>query len=240
MRWKPLSITFGILAFLWVTFLSPWTSHLWEGLDLAIFQALNGTLKDSKFTQIFWALINHKRMDLVEDVIFILFFIRGVAITPKQERREKIAQFIAVIVMAASVIFFINRNLLRHNVLIPRDSPTLTVSPCVKITDHLPWPGLKDETIASFPGDHATTLLLFGFLFSAFVPKRLALAAWAYVIFRALPRVVVGAHWFSDIAVGSMTIALFFAACFLYTPLGKVMTTLFIKKGPHDIEKEPV
>lgn len=240
MRWKPLFTSFGILAFLWVTFLSPWTAPIWESLDLAIFQALNGTLKDSKFSQLFWALVNHKKMDLVEDVVFILFFIWGVVATPKQERRNKIAQFLAVIMMAGAVIFFINRNLLRHNVLIPRESPSLTVSPCVKITDHLPWPGLKDETIASFPGDHATTLLLFGFLFSAFVPKRLAIAAWAYVAFRTMPRMVVGAHWFSDIAVGSMTVALFFAACFLYTPLGRLMTTMFTKKGPHEIEKEPV
>src|SRR3569832_394308 len=224
MRWKPLLISFGIIAFLLTTFLSPWTSPFWGHLDLAIFQALNGTLKDNTYTQHFWALINHKRMDLVEDVIFILFFVWGVVAVPKQERRKKIAQFLAIIVLSASVIFFINRNLLRHNVLIPRDSPSLTDSPSVKITDHLPWPVLKDETIASFPGDHATTLLLFGILISPFDPRRLALAAWAYVIFRALPRLVVGAHWFSDIAVGSMTIALFFAACFLYTPLGRLMT----------------
>ncbi len=220
MKWKPFLISFGVIAFLWISFLSPWTSHFWQTLDLAVFKTLNGALRGNTFLKYFWALVNHKRMDLVEDVIFLLFFIWGIKDAPKELRWKKTAEFIFIILLAACVVFFINRNLLRYNVFIPRESPSLVVSPCVKITQEIPWQGLKDETIASFPGDHATTLLLFGFLFSAFVPRRLAMAAWGYVIFRSLPRLVVGAHWLSDIAVGSVTIALFFAACFLYTPLG--------------------
>lgn len=220
MKWKPLLLSLGVIAFLWATFLSPGTAQLWQTVDTALFKALNGMLKDNKMLQYFWAAINHKTMDLVEDVVFLLFFAWGIKAAPKEMRWKKATQFLVVILLAGSVIFFINRNLLRHAALFPRESPSLVVSPCVKITEEITWVGLKDETIASFPGDHATTLLLFGFLFSAFVPRKLALCAWAYVLFRILPRLVVGAHWFSDIAVGSVTISLFFAACFLYTPLG--------------------
>ncbi len=241
MKWKPLLISFGVIAFLWISFLSPWIAPLWNTIDLAVFKTLNGALVENTFLQYFWAVVNHKRMDLVEDVIFLLFFIWGVKEAPKELRWKKTAQFIFVILLAACVVFFINRNLLRYNVFIPRESPSLVVSPCVKITQVIPWEGLKDETIASFPGDHATTLLLFGFLFSAFASKRLATAAWGYVIFRSLPRIVVGAHWLSDIAVGSVTIALFFAACFLYTPLGtltiSIIEKLKPKKAAHGIEK---
>ncbi len=236
MRWKPFLISFGILALLWATFLSPWTAPLWEAIDLAVFKMLNGMLQGNKPLQYFWAIVNHKRMDLVEDAVFLLFFIWGIKTAPKELRWRKAAQFLFIILLAGSVIFFINRNFLKYNVLIPRDSPSLVVSPCVKITNEIPWVGLKDETIASFPGDHATTLLLFGFLFSAFVPRRLAFAAWLYVAFRILPRLVVGAHWFSDIAVGSVSIALFFAACFLYTPLGTVI--LKPKEGSNEIQKD--
>jgi membrane-associated phospholipid phosphatase len=244
MKWKPLFLSFGVIAFLWATFLSPWTTPLWNTLDTAVFKALNGTLEGNTFLQYFWGVINHKRMDLVEDVVFLLFFIWGVKEAPRGLRWKKTAEFIAVILLASSVIFFINRNLLRYNVFLPRESPSLVVSPCVKITDEIPWEGLKDETIASFPGDHATTLLLFGFLFSAFASKRLSKAAWIYILFRSLPRLVVGAHWLSDIAVGSMTIALFFAACFLYTPLGRVTISMIErlkpKKAVHGAEKKPL
>ena len=244
MKWKPLLISFSVLAFLWISFLSPWTEPLWEAVDLAVFKTLNQMLEGPKWLQYLWATINHKRMDLVEDVIFLLFFIWGVKTAPKGQRWRKTAQFMGVILISALVIFFINRNLLRSNTLISRESPSLVVSPCVKITNEIPWIGLKDETIASFPGDHATTLLLFGFLFSAFVPRRLAIAAWAYVAFRTLPRLVVGAHWFSDVAVGSVTIALFFAACFLYTPFGRVVIALIeklnLRKSENGIQKDPL
>jgi membrane-associated phospholipid phosphatase len=238
MKWKPLLTSFGIIAFLWITFLSPWTVPLWEAVDLAVFKALNSTLKDNKFTQYFWALLNHKRMDLVEDVVFLLFFIWGIFSAPKEERGKKTSQFISVLLFAGSVIYFVNRLFLRKYHLLPRESPSLVVTPNVRITQEIPWMELKDETITSFPADHATTLLLFGFLFSAFVPRKLATFAWCYVVLRCLPRLVVGAHWFSDIAVGGLTIALFFVTCFLYTPFGKVMTNFIQRLLPHGTKKD--
>lgn len=232
MKWKPFLLSFGVIALLWATFLHPWTQPLWDTADRALFQCLNGMLYENKFLQYFWATVNHKRMDLVEDVIFLLFFIWGIKTVPRELRWKKASQFLFTILLAGCVIFFINRGLLRHNTFVLRDSPSLVISPCVKITHEIPWIGLKDETLASFPGDHATTLLLFGFLFSAFVPRRLATIAWLYVIFRTLPRLVVGAHWLSDIAVGSVSIALFFAACFLYTPLGPLIIQLIERLMP--------
>lgn len=164
MKWKPFLISFGIIAFLLTTFLSPWTEPLWTWLDLAIFKTLNGTLEGNKFLQYFWALINHKKMDLVEDAVFLLFFIWGVVSTPKDQRWKKTAQFIFCILLAGSVIFFVNRNFLRYNVLIPRDSPSLTV-PCFRITEHIPWKDLKDETIASFPATMQRHFCYLGFSF---------------------------------------------------------------------------
>lgn len=240
MKWKPFLISFGIIAFLWTTFLSPWTEPLWDAVDLAVFKTLNSTIRDNKFTQYFWALLNHKKMDLVEDVIFLLFFIWGIFSAPKEFRWKKTAQFIFCILVAGCVIFFVNRNFLRHNHFIPRESPSLVVSHCTRISAEIPWKDLKDETISSFPGDHATTLFLFGFLFTAFVPRRLAIVAWLYVALRTLPRLVVGAHWFSDIAVGSVSIALFFVACFLYTPLGTVIINFIERLVPYGTKKDSV
>ncbi len=224
MRWKPFLISFAVIAFLWGTFLHPWTQPLWQGLDVAIFKMLNGMLEGSRFFQLFWAFLNHKRMDLVEDVVFLLFFIWGIKTAPKSIRWHKSAQFICFSALMGGVIFFINRHLLRSFVLIPRESPSLVVTPCVRLSHEIPWLSIKDETLASFPGDHATTLLLFGLLYSTFVHKRLAICGWLYVLLRLLPRLVVGAHWFSDIAVGSVSIALFFVACIVYTPIGTLTT----------------
>jgi len=231
MKWRPFLISWAVIAILCFTFFSPWTEPAWHALDVALFKALNGTLVGNKFLQYFWALLNHKKMDIVEDVIFLLFFAWGIAQAPKSERWRKAFQFLCIIIIAGVVIQFVNRTYFREQTPFPRESPSLVVTPCVRISDEISWKHIKDETAASFPGDHATTLLLFGLLYSALVPRRLALAAWSYVILRSLPRLVLGAHWFSDIAVGSLSIALFFASCFLYTPFGKVLL-LWQRKQP--------
>lgn len=227
MRWKPLLFSFTIILLLWASFLSPWTMPLWNLIDTATFKILNSMLDGSRLLQYFWALINHKRMDLVEDLIFLLFFIWGIYVAPKALCWKRTFQFFFSILLTAAVIFFINRGLFETTFFIPRESPSLVVTPCVRITQEVSWKGIKDETIASFPGDHATTLLLFGLLYSAFVPRRLSTTAWVYITLRTLPRLVVGAHWLSDIAVGSLSIALFFSACFLYTPVEVWLTDLF-------------
>jgi len=225
MKPKPLILSILLILLLVASFLSPWTRPLWTFIDTHLFTFLNATLDGSPFSQHFWALLNHKRMDLVEDGIFLLFFIWGVSVTPKGQKLRRTFQFILISAVIACVIGFINRGP-PQTLFALRDSPSLVITPCVRITQEILWKGIKDATTASFPGDHATTLLLFGFLYTAYVPRKLAGAAWFYVALRILPRLVVGAHWFSDIAVGSLSIALFFAACFLYTPLGRWLTEM--------------
>ena len=219
MKWKAFLLALAVILFMGITFLIPETRSMWEAIDIATFKALNSTFLSTKPLQYFWALLNHKKMDLVEDVIFLLFFVWGIKAAPKELRLRRAAQFLFCILLAGSVIYFVNRQFLRSYTIMPRESPSLVVTPCIRISQEIPLQGVKDETLASFPGDHATTLLLFGLLYTSFVSRRLALSAWCYVLLRMLPRLIMGAHWLSDIAVGSLSIALFFVACFHYTPI---------------------
>lgn len=232
MKWKPFLISFALIAFLWASFLTPWTKPLWEMVDVNAFKFLNSQLLSTKLLQYFWAALNHKYMDLVEDLLFLLFFIGGIKAAPSSMKRRKCAQFLSCILLAGAIIFFINRQFLRYYTPFPRQSPSLVVTPCIRITEEIPWKYVKDETDASFPGDHATTLLLFGLLYSAFAPRKLAISSWIYVGFRTLPRLILGAHWISDVVVGSVSISLFFVSCFLYTPLG-IMVVDSIEKILH-------
>jgi membrane-associated phospholipid phosphatase len=52
-----------------------------------------------------------------------------------------------------------------------------------------------------------------------FAGRRLGAYALFYSVFRVLPRLIVGAHWFSDVVVGSGCLALFFLSWTLCTPL---------------------
>jgi membrane-associated phospholipid phosphatase len=88
---------------------------------------------------------------------------------------------------------------------------------------------IKDGSSKSFPGDHGTTALLFAASFTYLAGWRLGLLACFYAAFLCLPRLITGAHWLSDIVVGSGSITLFFMAWAIYTPLFKRVTELFSK-----------
>jgi len=244
MKWKPLLLSLSAIILLLGSFLWPATFALWQSLDTAIFKSLNHTLEGHPWVQVFWALINHRKADLVEDAVFLLFFILAIRAAPKDKRIRRTAEFIFCIILAGSLIHFVNRTFLNHHVLIPRESPSLVVTPCVRLSQEVPWMIVKDETVASFPGDHATTLLLFAVLYSFYAGRKLGVYAAIYAIFRILPRLIVGAHWASDIIVGSGCLALFFLSLALCTPfhtwiidrIEKILTFRRI----NEIEKDPI
>ncbi len=244
MKWKPLLICLSSALLLLGSFLWPVTFQLWQSLDTAIFKFLNHTLEGHPWAQVFWALVNHKRADLVEDVIFLLFFILAIRAAPKEKRIRRTAEFIFCIIIAGSLIYSVNRTLLRSHALLPRESPSLVVTPCVRLSQELPWILIKDETITCFPGDHATTLLLFAVLYTFFAGRRLGIYASLYAIFRILPRLIVGAHWASDIIVGSGFLVLFFLGWVLCTPFHTWMINRIEKiltfRRPYEIEKDPI
>lgn len=66
----------------------------------------------------------------------------------------------------------------------------------------------KDDSSSSFPGDHGMMLLIFaGYMWRFFTLRSFLLAMLIVVVF-SLPRIMIGAHWFSDIAVGSLSVVL--------------------------------
>ncbi|MBS0615952.1 MAG: phosphatase PAP2 family protein [Verrucomicrobia bacterium] len=219
MKLKPLLFCHLVIAILLGTFFWPATRPFWDAIDLSVFKTLNGTLKHHHYLQVFWALINHQLTDWIEDLVFITFFVLAIRAAPRGERLRRTAQCLFLLLFAACVIFFVNRMLFRESFDIPRDSPTIVVPHATRISDEVFWLKIKDDSTSSFPGDHATTLLLFAGGYTLIAGWRLGRWAFLYALFRALPRLIAGAHWFTDIAVGSMSITLFFLGWAYLTPI---------------------
>jgi len=230
MKFKPLLFSHLLILILLGTFLWPPTRPFWDWLDLHSFKFLNGTLENRPTWQLFWAFANHKMIDWVEDAVFIGFFAAAILQAPKGERIRRSAQFIFCVIFAALIIFWVNRVIFREHLEIPRPSPSLVVSPCVRLSDEIPWLRIKDDATASFPGDHATTLVLFAGSYVFFAGRRLGSYAVVYAIFRSLPRLIAGAHWLTDIVIGSGVITLFFLGWALCTPF-HIWCTDFIEKA---------
>jgi membrane-associated phospholipid phosphatase len=196
---------------------------LFSPLDKGCFRFLNSLVEKSSFWQNFWAMANHKMADWLEDIIFIGFFYWQIRVSPKEERIRKTAEILFLIFYSAFIILIANELLFRVILHIKRDSPTLVMDTFTNLSEKITWLKVKFKSPKSFPGDHATTALIFmaSFVYLARKHLHILCSAICYGIFLCLPRLIAGAHWLSDILVGSGSImALFFAWAF-YTPLAE-------------------
>ena len=195
------------------------TAELWKGLDSAFFRWINAPLASHPRLRLFWALSNHKIADWVEDVCFLALYIFAIIKSNKGERKKKAAQFLFCILWTAFTILLMNRLVCRDLLCLRRHSPTLLIDGAYCLTDFISWLAVKVDSTKSFPGDHATTALMITLSFSYFVRGRLRIIALIYGIFLCLPRLATGAHWLSDLLVGSVSIVILSLSWALCSPI---------------------
>jgi membrane-associated phospholipid phosphatase len=212
-------------ALLFASLFWPVTKIYWEMVDIAFFKMINSTLRDRPAWQLFWAIANHKLADWVEDLCVLCFFITYVRQAHKSLRKRKVSELLFCVLYIGAIIYFINQMLFRENLSIPRLSPTLVVDDSVRLSQEIPWMKIKDDSSKSFPGDHGTTALLFAASFSYLAGWRLGILASLYAAFLCMPRLITGAHWLSDILVGSGTITIVFLSWAFCTPLFSQFTS---------------
>lgn len=202
----------------------PYTRNLLTAIDHNFFFFVNNSLKGHPNWQFFWVIANHKLTDWAHDLVFFALFVAAIMSVPKVERLKKTAQFLFCIFYISLIIYFINRILFRENLSIARVSPTIEFPDCVRLSKEFPHINIKDSSKQSFPGDHATAALFFAVCYNYYANRKLAILGWIYAIFICLPRLIVGAHWLSDVVIGSGCIVLFFFSWAVYSPLGAKAT----------------
>ena len=102
-------------------------------------------------------------------------------------------------------------------------SPSMVFSDAIMLSDYYPalearWE-LKDRSSQSFPGDHASVLLIWG-LFMGMFSRSVGqfLIVWGLTLLFMMPRLVAGAHWGSDALVGGVFLSLLGLAWACFTP----------------------
>lgn len=208
-----------VAALLFTSLFWPVTHHYWQSVDIAFFKMINSTLQDRPTWQLFWACANHKLADWVEDLCVLAFFIAYVRGAAAGLRGRRVIELLFCVLYIAVIIYFINKMLFRDTLHIPNLSPTLLIDDSVRLSQEIPWMKIKDDSSYSFPGDHGTTAILFAASFAYLARGRLAILACLYGAFLCMPRLITGAHWLSDVIVGSGTIAIVFLSWAFCTPL---------------------
>ena len=197
-------------------------SPLWSALDAQLFWLFNGwiTPENMGWNQVL-ALVNTRYFDVVSLGVLGLLFIMAIRCDPRPQRLfHWVAIGIAMLVTAGLVSVAIN-----EAVTYGHPSPTIYFEQATHLTDLVSIP-TKDEANNSFPGDHGLMVMIFAAFMMRFANRRVAFWSIVSVVLLSAPRILVGAHWFSDVYVGGLSIALLILPWVLCTPVIVGMTRL--------------
>ena len=190
------------------------TRVFWNELDNFLFFHLNSRLTAGHLETTMWAIANNRMADMAPALAMLSLFI-WIALRDTQHppathiaRMLFMVLFIVLIMLIAKQIFDINRV-----------SPSLILEPRNLLSELVPWANPKDASSNSFPGDHGAVLLLWSFFIIYYGGYGYGLLALAIAVLFALPRIVAGAHWATDLLIGSTSIAVIGFCLARCTPL---------------------
>ena len=201
-----------------LSWLIPFTRYLWDIIDNNLFFLLNGSLSLNFYWRFFWAIANNRLFDLVPAFAILLLFLWWAYRDLRYVQREQFTTLIVFLVFMGILRWLFGNitDLLQYH----RPSPSLVFpESAFMLSLHFPWLNPKDTTFWSFPGDHGYVLLCFMFFFYGYGAGGFRKVAVISLLFFNLPRMVSGAHWITDVAVGSMVLALFTVSFWFFTPL---------------------
>ncbi|MEQ9862663.1 phosphatase PAP2 family protein [Pectobacterium cacticida] len=210
---------------LFLSWYLPENHGFWLTLDSSIFFYFNRLLAESPVFLQLVAITNNRAFDgcslIAMGLLYLSFYLKA---TSMERRRLWI---IGVIMLLTAVVL----NQAGHLLPVQHASPTLYFSDINRVSDLTGIP-TKDASADSFPGDHGMMLMIFAaFMLRYFTRTAFAVGLAITVIF-SLPRIMIGAHWFTDIAVGSLSVVLVGLSWWLITPASDAAIALLDRLLP--------
>lgn len=191
------------------------TINLWTTLDDRIFRFFNQFVRpDNPLYDDLLALLNTRFFDAVAFGIMALLFVLA---WHQEQRPHALRRWLSIgitMVVTAAMLAVFTHDGIRYG----HPSPTRFYDWAWHLTNIVSIP-TKDSAGNSFPGDHGLMLMIFAAFMWRFAARHIAIWATIFVVILSLPRIMVGAHWFSDIYMGSLSIALIILPWLLCTPL---------------------
>lgn len=198
------------------------TNHgFWFPLDAAVFHFFNQGIAENRTYVRLLTITNSRSFDACS-LLAMGSLMLSVWFRENSAGRRRVIIIGLVMLLSAVVV-----NQLAQNIMpVKRSSPSLFFPDAYRVSNMLSA-ATKDASADSFPGDHGMMLLIFcAFMWRYFSHKIFLISLSIFVVF-SLPRVMIGAHWLTDIIVGSLTAILIGMPWILMTPLSDAIITLF-------------
>jgi putative membrane protein len=202
----------------------PQTQTWWHNADVAVFRALNGSLRDRLLWQQFWAVANNHFFDFLAVLLMLWLAFSYATAEHKRFVQERVSVLCTMAVVLA--VALLATDVMDDSM---RRSPTAALGDVVLLSEHIRWLQTKDIAYNSYPSDHATVLLAMAMMLWHFAGRRMGLIMLAAAVFFTFPRLIGGAHWFSDVFAGSVPLVLGLTSLFIHTPLHRAIIRLWMR-----------
>lgn len=201
-------------------------NSFWPVVDKSVFFTFNHLLGENEFFRYLVAFTNLRFFDVFGFLAMALVFLFHFLKHDKDYRRFMICMGITMLltaVIAKQVAMTLDFD---------RPSPTLHFSALgenvLYVSKLTEWPA-KDWSKSCFPGDHGMCLIIFCVYMLRYFGLKSFLAGLLITVLFSLPRVMSGAHWVSDIAVGAVTVNLVVLSWILLTPVSDFIIASLMK-----------
>lgn len=191
-----------IISWLWTP-----TRKWWDVTDDRLFDLLNSSISHGSFWSQFWAIANMRVSDIPVAIIMGIIVIKRNFVFNGTSVRKALLTLMSLLILM--MVLRSGFNIVLKQMDFYRYSPTLLYENTVRLSELFPEWNVKDSSRRSFPGDHASVILLWALFLSIFARPWQMAAIWSVAILAMMPRLVAGAHWGSDDFVGGLLLALF-------------------------------
>lgn len=213
----------GIALFL--SYYLPANHGFWFPIDSSIFFYFNQHLATNVTFLHVVAITNNRAFDGISLLAMGLLYLSYYIKRDTSGRRRMI--IIGFVMLLTAVVL----NQLGHLLPVSHKSPSLSFPNVNRVSELIGIP-TKDASADSFPGDHGMMLLVFCCFMLRYLGKGAFAVALLITVIFSLPRVMIGAHWFTDIAVGSLSVVLVGASWWLMTPASDKLVDWIDRKLP--------
>ncbi|MDN6180483.1 MAG: phosphatase PAP2 family protein [Halomonas subglaciescola] len=189
---------------------------LWTYLDDGVFWFFNHTISDNNPRwNVALGALNNRKYDMV-----IMFGMLAIMISASY--RDKAGGFRRWLGIGITMLLTagLMNELVRNLITYSHPSPTKFFDDANLLSQFVHF-STKDQAGNSFPGDHGVMAMIFAAFMLSFGDRITRIASLILVTCAVAPRVMVGAHWLSDVLVGSLSIVLLLLPWVLCTPIAR-------------------
>ncbi|MCF4995484.1 phosphatase PAP2 family protein [Pseudomonas syringae] len=189
--------------------------------DEWLFHLLNAPLASNPIWLHVWAIASLRPFDAVVGIILLALLIKGDWVFKAIDVRRAFFGFLSILLLLLFIRMLFSK--FADYMDWQHSSPSMMINGAVHMSDYFPglektWE-LKDRSSQSFPGDHASVLLIWALFMGVFARSAgQFLVVWSLALLFMMPRLVAGAHWGQDDYIGGVLLAVWALGWGYYTP----------------------